>query len=302
MVIYIAIALGIPVVSKVIKGIRDKRAENERKSLMRRAEMEALRTGRTGGSAEYVSNRPAAPQATYSSPQTTPPEPSYPPTHNTPPSPAAPPPGAARAGQPRYVQLPGGVILELPPAPTGPTAPGSGPNAGSVPRPAPARPTPRPTPARPAPQRSVAQRQVSRQQQQPQRPVARTPAPRPQQQRSQAPQPNVQTTQQTVARREAAESQSRAQLTVRDRQEREAEERRRLTEERERAAREELQRQQTDKIVADAYRQDVAVAGERSGKANTVNVGNLKIKTRDFRRILVLREILDPPISMRDGY
>lgn len=279
-VIYIVIFVGVPMLGRIIKGVKDKRREAERKRMVQRAEMESLRTGRAPGTPEYASSpRPAAPQANY-------PQPAPPTTYQAPP--AAPPPTTARAGQPRYVQLPGGVILELPPAPTGPSA-----GSSSPPRPAP--PAARPAPSRSASQRQPAPRPT------PRAPAPRTPAPRPQQpQRSQAPRPGVQTTQQTAARRQAAEDQSRAQLQVRDREEREAEERRRQSEERQRAKREEQQRQQTDKIVAEAYRQDASAAGDRA--TNAVNVGKLSLKTRDFRRILLLREIMDPPVSMRDEF
>lgn len=279
-VIYIVIFVGVPMLGRIVKGIKDKRREAERKRMVQRAEMETLRTGRVAGSPDFASQRPAAPQVSY-------PQPAPSTTYQAPP-----PPSTARAGQPRYVQLPGGVILELPPAPTGPSA-GSGPS--QAPRPAaprPARANPRPAPQRPAPQRPAPARPA---------PAARTPAPRPQPpQRSQAPRTGVQTTQQTVARRQAAEDQSRAQLQVRDREEREAEERRRQSDERQRVAREEQQRQQTDKIVAEAYRQSAPVAGDRGATSVPVSVGKMKLKTRDLRRVFLLREIMDPPVSMRD--
>jgi len=271
--IYIALAVGLPVMGKIIKSVKDRRAENERRRLMQRAEMEALRTGRTGATAEYAppqQSRPPAPTA----PQNTPAEPTPAPQTST------------RVGQPRYVQLPGGVILELPPAPTGPV-----PNQGGAPRP----PAPRPTAPRPASPRPTPARQTpARQQRATQRPAApRTPAQRPQLPQQQTSQQRAQQT----AARQASENQLRAERMLRDREEREAEERRRQAEERQRLAREEQQRKQTDKIVADAYRQD-APGTERA--PNTVMVGGMKLKTRDLRRVLLLREIMDPPVSMRD--
>lgn len=298
--IYIAIAIGIPVMGKILKGIKDKRAEAERKRLMQRAEMEALRTGRAGATAEYAApsmSRPPAPQSSYPAPQTL--------SQSPAPSPAAPP-ASTRAGQPRYVQLPGGVILELPPAPTGPAPTGPASTPGS--RPAAPRPTPRP-PARQQPQRPAPRPQQQRpqqqrpQQQRPQQQQQRSQPqgtqlqrPQTQTQQTQTPRSQDQTSQQVAARRQAAEDKSRASLVVRDREEREAEERRRESDDRQRAAREVQQRQQTDKIVADAYRQEVPVAGG----AKTVKVGGLKLKTNDLRRVLLLREIMDPPVSMRE--
>ncbi len=299
-VIYIVIFVGVPMLGRIIKGIKDKRRENERKRMAQRAEMEALRTGRSGG-AEYTPQRPNAPQPSFPATQ--------PMAQGQSQLPAAPPPStAARAGQPRYVQLPGGVILELPPAPTGPTA-----GMPQAPRPAAPRPAPRPQ-QRPQPQRPA-----------PRPPVARTPAPRPQRpqtqqqaqqqaqqqtqhqtrqqtpQQAQGPRGQVQTSQQVAARRQAAEDKSRAQLVVRDREEREADERRRLSDDRQRAAREEHQRQQTDKIVAEAYRQSAPVAGDRATPGTAVTVGKMKLKKSDLRRVMILREVLDPPVSMRDG-
>lgn len=276
--IYIALAVGLPVMGKVIKSVKDRRAETERRRLMQRAEMEALRTGRTGATAEY-----APPQ------QPRPPAPTAPQNMPTEPTPA--PQTSTRVGQPRYVQLPGGVILELPPAPTGPV-----PNQGGAPRPPAPRPSaPRPTAPRPASPRPTPARQTpARQQRATQRPAApRTPAQRPQLPQQQTSQQRAQQT----AARQASENQLRAERMLRDREEREAEERRRQAEERQRLAREEQQRKQTEKIVADAYRQD-APGTERA--PNTVMVGGMKLKTRDLRRVLLLREIMDPPVSMRD--
>lgn len=294
-VIYIILFFGFPVLARILKGVKDRRARAAARRAVEQAQMEALRTGRGGAQASYPQPTPitrpnpvplqtqfpaqAAPQATVP---------------NTAPVGAQ----APASGQPRYITLPGGVILELPPAPP------SQQTAARTPQPRPqAQPRPQPRAQAQALPQSLPQ-----------------PRPQPGQTAAQA--------QQRQRNMQARAQDDRRNDRERERQQREVEARRQKALQRDRdtagdayrlrgdpvapsgrmndataegrALRNAQSTAESTRAVDDAYRQPAGGGATARGANRAALIAGVPVNPGEWRRALMLREILNQPVSQRD--
>ena len=282
--------------------MKDKRQAIDQRRTLERAQSEALRTGRSSqqfgapGSDAYAiesrnqigsqvsmqgsssAQRPTAPpQYLANVPKQSNVNVQSSSTSNT----------TASAGAPRYITLPGGVVLELPPAPANPSQ-----------RTNPQRTNPqRVNPQRPNPQRT-SQRQSSGQRQQ------RQQQPDQQSNQQQRPQPNSsanpQSRPQSSPQQTFPQAMSETSRQAR-RDETAREDRIRATDDLAREIRNEKTRAESAKAVEDAYSQTDSSgnSGVTRRAAVSVTVGGFVVRPSDWRRAIILREVLDAPVSER---
>ena len=305
-IIYVILAFGFPVIIKIIKSMKDKRQAIDQRRTLERAQSEALRTGRSSqqfgapGSDAYAiesrnqigsqvsmqgsssAQRPTAPpQYLANVPKQSNVNVQSSSTSNT----------TAPAGAPRYITLPGGVVLELPPAPANPSQ-----------RTNPQRTNPqRVNPQRPNPQRTSQRQSSGQRQQRQQQPDQQSNQQSNQQQRPQPnPSANPQSRPQSSPQQTFPQAMSETSRQAR-RDETAREDRIRATDDLAREIRNEKTRAESAKAVEDAYSQTDSSgnSGVTRRAAVSVTVGGFVVRPRDWRRAIILREVLDAPVSER---
>lgn len=310
-IIYVILAFGFPVIIKIIKSMKDKRQAIDQRRTLERAQSETLRTGRSSqqfgapGSDAYAiesrnqigsqvsmqgsssAQRPTAPpQYLANVPKQSNVNVQSSSTSNT----------TAPAGAPRYITLPGGVVLELPPAPANPSQ-RTNPQRTNPQRVNPQRPNPqRPNPQRTSQRQSSGQRQQRQQQPDQQSNQQSNQQQRPQPNSSANPQSRPQSSPQQTFPQAMSETSRQAR-----RDETAREDRIRATDDLAREIRNEKTRAESAKAVEDAYSQTdfSGNSGVTRRAAVSVTVGGFVVRPRDWRRAIILREVLDAPVSER---